>query len=610
MLSLSSNDRVLLFGISENPINQLDPNLTALFGYSRNDRFELDRPDETARFLYFEKVISHILKSPADFPKDPTARAKRQLPELERVPPPPPRQLTKAEKRDIAQKDRLLKNQLKIRLRPLMEDLKFKYKRFKKSVIDHDVVFRILAREVQVEGPHPPKDPNAVESDIQVVSKDRWNPYFEDDVLRVEDKETKKIYYNIDLDKVEERYSNGHYCTPQQFLLDLERIRHDAKLLGEKENQLKANEMLTNAEVYIAEIEAADTAWIASLEDMYRREQRKTAEMLEEAKKQKQEQERERLRIQEAAETGASQNHTAEEEEGGEPRDVPNIAPPKTPAPRQLSNGASEEEQHSHHTRDSDYPLYNTPGHHVTAVSTQFTQISAGAGGHVGVARIAPAETSMVLNDASTTTSGGKRTSDATTISQPQTASQPNSNPFSNHSNGFPGPSPTIDHPGVWGLFGVPVKGDSQLASTQLLVSSQEESQGGLQTTPAQNPPTYSDSRNLETTPVHRQHPPPQPILDSSPANKVFVIPPPAGPKLVCDAARVEEVHELLAKRTTGYSVEQLEQVNAAIMDCVWKSRMNYNRNEVATKVVEAFEEVEKDVKTLQSLMAASGSFE
>lgn len=55
--------------------------------------------------------------------------------------------------------------------------------------------------------------------------------------------------------------------------------------------------------------------------------------------------------------------------------------------------------------------------------------------------------------------------------------------------------------------------------------------------------------------------------------------------------------------------MEQLEQVNAAMMDAVWRARTLWNRNEVADKVLEAFEDVHENIRELQRMLTTSVSF-
>ena len=52
------------------------------------------------------------------------------------------------------------------------------------------------------------------------------------------------------------------------------------------------------------------------------------------------------------------------------------------------------------------------------------------------------------------------------------------------------------------------------------------------------------------------------------------------------------ELHDNISSRTTGCSVEQLEQVNSVLMDTVWRLREEWNRTHVAMAVVIAFNRV------------------
>lgn len=59
---------------------------------------------------------------------------------------------------------------------------------------------------------------------------------------------------------------------------------------------------------------------------------------------------------------------------------------------------------------------------------------------------------------------------------------------------------------------------------------------------------------------------------------------------------------EYLTEQTSGYSVEQLEQVYSALMDQIWKTRGEWNRVKVIGEVRAAFEEVTEDIKACQDL--------
>lgn len=89
----------------------------------------------------------------------------------------------------------------------------------------------------------------------------------------------------------------------------------------------------------------------------------------------------------------------------------------------------------------------------------------------------------------------------------------------------------------------------------------------------------------------------------------LFELPAPRPPKLIIDEVHIRSIHHRLCEGTSGYSVEQLEQVNAAMMDAIWKARTLWNRNDVATKALEAFEDVDGDIRELQKMSSASASF-
>ena len=69
-------------------------------------------------------------------------------------------------------------------------------------------------------------------------------------------------------------------------------------------------------------------------------------------------------------------------------------------------------------------------------------------------------------------------------------------------------------------------------------------------------------------------------------------------PPLMIDHTYIEHLHEDITSRTTGLSVEQLEQINSALMDLVWKTRGEWNRTGVALQVGGEFNEVFKDMKS------------
>ena len=59
---------------------------------------------------------------------------------------------------------------------------------------------------------------------------------------------------------------------------------------------------------------------------------------------------------------------------------------------------------------------------------------------------------------------------------------------------------------------------------------------------------------------------------------------------------------------SSGFSVEQLEQMNAAVMGAVWHGRGDWNRTRLAEKVKEVFNKTADDIQECQKI--ANGSQE
>ena len=74
-------------------------------------------------------------------------------------------------------------------------------------------------------------------------------------------------------------------------------------------------------------------------------------------------------------------------------------------------------------------------------------------------------------------------------------------------------------------------------------------------------------------------------------------------PQLLLDEAHLIALHENLVKQTSGCSLEQLEQINAALMDAIWKHRADYNRNVVIHKVQDAFNAIIVDIQAMQQIL-------
>jgi hypothetical protein len=209
---------------------------------------------------------------------------------------------------------------------------------------------------------------------------------------------------------------------------------------------------------------------------------------------------------------------------------------------------------------------------------------------------------SALINDASTTTSG-KKTSQSDGLSTQVT----NGKPDSQYS---------------------PPDRESQLPDTQR--GSQEGTQAGSssddqwphsqahaiarghmpQAYPSQSPTSGSQPSSQH---VHRfEAPPPKSKSTAALAN---ILNDPAEPPssqtssqkdIILDENFVNGLLETFTMKSSGCSIEQLEQVNRELMNTLWEMRGEYNRTKVGTKLLAVFNEAITDIESMQKVLQPS----
>ncbi|KAK9238144.1 P-loop containing nucleoside triphosphate hydrolase protein [Lipomyces kononenkoae] len=249
---ISPVEQILLLGVVEREFEYLDYEVKALFGFSRANRIEIRRPSYDDRYKFFQELVNHIANAPTEYP-DRSSRRKRILEVLPKAPPPTPKAISKAELKAQEDKDKRLKNYLKIKLSGLMDLLKVRYKRFRKPPIDDELLVHLFDEGL---------DPNI-----------EYEYVLTDDEMIFE-RSTSKKYHNMDLDVVEERLWNGYYCTPKMFLKDIAFILEDANTSGDREKIVRASEMYANVQVSVDEI--GDAQFLLDCERMYEREKQRS----------------------------------------------------------------------------------------------------------------------------------------------------------------------------------------------------------------------------------------------------------------------------------------------------------------------------------------------
>ncbi|GJJ08616.1 hypothetical protein Clacol_002835 [Clathrus columnatus] len=215
--SLAPTDPVLLLAVCDAPFSTLPHDVRAWFGLLSENRVLFTSPSREQRSAFFKGIINSVGRPPNEFP-DAVKRRRRIFEKLPIAPPLAPKPPTAAELAAQEQKDEQIIATLKYRLGPILMELKRKFKLFSKPIFDH--------------------------------------PHF---LGLTQPAEQAKIH-NIDLERIQLHLYRGKYLTPQDFLEDLQKIVHNARVWGggERDNErfAKAQMMYTTAQVHTNELDA------------------------------------------------------------------------------------------------------------------------------------------------------------------------------------------------------------------------------------------------------------------------------------------------------------------------------------------------------------------
>ncbi|EME48545.1 hypothetical protein DOTSEDRAFT_76153 [Dothistroma septosporum NZE10] len=621
--SLPPNDPVLLLGIMElYQDDEADPHmLRDLFGFASKNQYLLQRPREEARGEFWRAILELIKKQPNEFP-EPENRKKRRLAELPVAPvPAPPSGPSKADLKAQKRKDHQTLNMLKLLIQPVMDQIKLKYRKFRNHIIDENTIAYLYDEQ----------DPMVLSTDLTEEQKQQqllFRPFEKEKDDKgnegLREQSTGKFYYNLEIVTIETRLSNGYYKRPKDFLADIKKLAKDAKTSGDQERTLKANEMLANVEVDMTTLESQHPALIAECEAVYHREQ-------------------ERIR--------KADQKAAEAQERGEvaPRIIANVPPqgtsntttetsgpvmlgqavpgrqlfPTTPNrpqyppsvqwsttqtngshPSQQTNGSTvpsrpqeDSEMLDSHDDTQEHSAPQTASTQLGQAESQSQSQSQGAIYQI-VGHSQPFAGSEMKRNSASTNSSGSKTSDRSSGASANTQ----------NSNG------TTTYPDFAGL--VAAGGSSQLPDTQppSLASQPAGSQHNSNSSGGSQPSQSSQPMGppLQAQPRQATRPPSLAnILNNDDEEETThgdinagIIR--ASQHYILDVDSLEHFHGELVERSSGLSLEQLEQVNAALMDIIWKNRGEWNRDKVWHEVQTCFNDTIKDIEELQEIMNPS----
>ncbi|KAI9798091.1 MAG: hypothetical protein M1833_004988 [Piccolia ochrophora] len=646
---LAPTDPVLVLGVLESEPQEIDRSmLRDLFGFSKKNQYELTRPNRSSRYEYFERAAGYIRKAPEDFP-NPAVRKRRKLEHLEVAPPPPPPAPPSKEARQAQKKqDRQTLNLLKIRIQPVMDQIKIRYRKFRSGIIEADQIRYIIDEQ----------DPDLVIANPTAGFRPFEKATDREGVPGLLEVSSGKFYYNLDIVVVEERLSNGYYKRPKDFLDDIRTLAKDARSFGDRDRTLKANEMLANVEVDMANLEQDPV--LADCEHVALREMRRVKE-----KSQKRAdaintegQTAASIAVSAGADGDTSEQVSSGPVHLGEP--VPQgsamaaVAPSRPSDHSSMSNGLSAgpgnlDDPSGHHALSNGSSVPSRKDEDIEMLGTGNSRPT--TQGETEAQAVAPSQTSPPIqpdwglppsqrdqstplhpsgaqtqrsqksiltamppgsqldefvNDASTTSSG-KKTSESNRSSER----------WNTQSSSGAGGSGKKDIPDFANQQRV--RGDSQLPDTQGTFSATNYKRGGFLTIDTEVASSQgSGGRGSQSQPPSRQgsqrpvppssalsRPPQsasiQSLLNNSsaPANSPH-------PEFVVDHPFVDGLHVQFTERSSGCAVEQLEQINTALMDCIWQHRGEHNRTFVGKQVMEIFNEVVSDVEAMQEILPAS----
>ncbi|PHH51138.1 putative AAA domain-containing protein C31G5.19 [Ceratocystis fimbriata CBS 114723] len=558
--TIPASDPVLLLATADCNRKDLPPALIKdLFSFTQKNIVGIARPSNAKRRTFFESVTSLVLKEPTEFP-NPENRRKRVLETLPVAPPPPPREPSKDEIKALLKRDRQLLNQLKVLLQPIMDQINRRYRKFRQPVIPFSQLHHLYNQ----------LDPELVSADIDEIPPEQKRFKIVKDKYGVDvlhDNETNKIYYNLETTTIEERLSNGFYARPGDFLFDIRTLAKDSRNIGDKERTLKANELVSNVEVDVATIESTSQVdW----ESLYQRQLARAREAEERLRKKK--------ALQEAAVAIKPAATVNEDSDVAGPvtlgEQIPGI---RTTARFQLIDPPE--------ACDSTKTAVFTSAQEDTPMGgMEESNISVG---------------NVLINTPSTSVPPSTAMKSLPLSQKASTASPPTRDGAM--ASSLPnGDEATKVAPVPHGASGIRV---DELPDTQPMSDAFDGSPSVLG-----NQSALSMNRLTAGSPTHTSR-----DIGSDPGADASANTSSVGNSTVLSQSAVRpsqaQVDRLLAQiteRTSGCTIEQLEQIGRELMDEIWRTRGEWNRIKVLEDLTSVFNDVIGDIEDTQGQLISS----
>ena len=550
--------------------------------------------------------------------------------------------LTKADVHAQRRKDRLALNQLKILIQRPMDQIRQKYKKFRHGIID-ERQFQYLIDEA---------DPSIVTSDLPQEEQrlSQFRPYEKAKDQRGEDGlievATGKFYYNLETVTIERRLANGYYMRPRDFTADIKKLAKDAKTSGDEDRYLKAKELQSNIEVDMDTIETNEPYLVSQLNDIWEREQQSKRKRDEKAKQGAAERERQRRLLPPNAPSGdhgvdgdtsangpllledpATRHRQEIQPSPSNPSQVSSLTNGNSMGLSDLSNlgGHQNSNGTSVPSREIGQQLSTSPENQPTEPGDQNSSFGQSAQTRPQSQFTGPPQ-SLEARKAHSGWTGSLSQRDAITPMAPDSTPQDYQNYASTTSSekkatGSSGPFTQNTQSTESRAEGIDISmsmipegavGNSQLPDTQSKPSSTQHSFTHHLTEPildsqaSSNKTSRPSSQNLQnalgTTGAQR----PTDIgailnNDEEPPSSQQQV-----SRLLVDTRETEDFVQEITERTSGCSVEQLEQIYSAIMDKIWRTKGEWDRRKVVAMCRTVLDDCVADMRECQSFLEGS----
>jgi hypothetical protein len=468
--------------------------------------------------------------------------------------------------------------------------------------------------------------------------------------------DTNKFYYNLTTQVIDARVSTGAYKRPKDFLHDIRSLMKDAKTLGIPENILKANNMHGYAMAEMNAFEILNPQLVAECEAVYARDLER-ARLAAETTANKEKAQNIITSVTETTQSGPIQ---LGESVLIQPDLPPPTTPQRPIASNgeEQSNGTTIPSNAAEFTPmdiQDDSSSGARPQFPVGSVVTPSGPTTQPLSQRSAVEKMAPGTQATDYHNSASTTTSGQKTSDGSNRSSdrnrpgPHTqstngATQPESQPvwpdFDSLLPPFEGGSQIPDTQStssipLAGRLARPIHGKMTRAFTVIvsafmpLTIISEHAASNVQHDNSQSSGSQAHAFPKPALPAHiiaaqqsqNQHSglataPPSSFVDPAGIHQAasnaavsngthsphtsniadVLNPPQPPPEFVLDEVSLQAMHNDLAERTNGLTVEQIEMVMARCMDVVLRMRHLWDRSDVIDKLGEAFAEVLADV--------------